>query len=409
MIRHLSANSPRAANPPATHRNGSTGKQRRRLVKKKITERKARAFRPYPAAPFEDALVLAQEIQKIAPDGKVRRLTLLKSINKSPTSSSTQMLITNSGKYKITRGSYRAEWLEITPEGLLAVRAETPPRDRLTARFNLAIAGITPFKTLYDEYSRKKLPAHQVIKDFLETAVNGVDNLDECIDLFIVNAKFLGLLQTIAGSETVLPIEQVVEELQPSTQLLTSGTTAPIIPSRDGQPSGRPQEDWSNVCFYISPIGDEGSEERQHSDLFLNHLVEPALREFGSKVIRADKIGESGMITGQILEHLFRARLTIVDLSFGNPNVFYELCLRHAAKLPIVQIIRKQDKIPFDVDQVRTISIDTSGIYSLVPQLETYRSEIATHVRQALANPEAVSNPLTVFCPAFKVSLPEPA
>ncbi len=112
------------------------------------------------------------------------------------------------------------------------------------------------------------------------------------------------------------------------------------------------------------------------------------------------------MITGQILEHLFRARLAVADLSFGNPNVFYELCLRHAAKLPTVQIIRKADRIPFDVDQVRTISIDTSGIYSLVPQLDTYRSEIATHVRQALANPEGVSNPLTVFCPAFKVSLP---
>ena len=61
---------------------------------------------------------------------------------------------------------------------------------------------------------------------------------------------------------------------------------------------------------------------------------------------------------------------------------------------------------PFDVEQMRTIPIDTSGIYSLVPQLETYRSEIATHVRQALASPETVSNPLTVFCPGFTVSLP---
>ncbi len=390
---------------PQTHSNGVANKRPERSSATKLSGRKSRTFRPYPVAPFEDALVLAQEIQKIAPDGKVRRLTLLKAMNKSPTSSSTAMLITNSGKYKITKGSYRAEWLEITPTGLLAVKPETPPRDRLKARFDLAIDGISPFKTLYDEYNHKKLPAHQVIKDFLETTNSHVDNLDECIDLFVVNSKFLGLLQTIAGSETLLPIEQVLEEQTPSTSDASEQTRISLV-ARDGQPPAAATEDWSKICFYISPIGDEGTDERQHSDLFLNHLVEPALREFGLKVVRADKIGESGMITGQILEHLFKARLAIVDLSFGNPNVFYELCLRHAAKLPIVQIIRKQDKIPFDVDQVRTITIDTSGIYALVPQLETYRSEISTHVRQALANPEAVSNPLTVFCPGFKVSLP---
>src|SRR5262249_53327162 len=149
----------------------------------------------YPAAPFEDALVLAHEILKIAPDGKVRRLTLLKAINKSPTSSSTQMLITNSGKYKITKGSYRAEWLEVTPEGKMAASNDSPAGDRLRARFLLAIEGVAPFKTLYDEYGGKKLPVHDVIKDFLQSAASNVGNLDECIDLFVVNAKFLGLLQ----------------------------------------------------------------------------------------------------------------------------------------------------------------------------------------------------------------------
>jgi hypothetical protein len=58
------------------------------------------------------------------------------------------------------------------------------------------------------------------------------------------------------------------------------------------------------------------------------------------------------------------------------------------------------------VDQVRTIQIDNSGIYTLVPKLLTYRSEIATHVRQALANTD-VSNPLTLFCPGFHISLPK--
>ena len=33
----------------------------------------------------------------------------------------------------------------------------------------------------------------------------------ECIDTFILNAKFLGLLRTIGASERLIPIEQVVE------------------------------------------------------------------------------------------------------------------------------------------------------------------------------------------------------
>jgi hypothetical protein len=111
------------------------------------------------------------------------------------------------------------------------------------------------------------------------------------------------------------------------------------------------------------------------------------------------------MITSQVLEHVMRSRLAIVDLSFHNPNAFYEMALRHACGLPIVQVTRKCDKPPFDVNQVRTVVVDTSDIYTLVPKLETYRSEISTHVRAALAD-GATGNPITVFFPGVKVTIP---
>lgn len=375
-------------------RSGGTPKSKRK-----------RTSRPYPASSLEEALTLGQEILKHAPDGKIRRLTFLKLTDRSATSSATHMLITNSGKYDITKGSYAAEWLEMTPDGKLAAGPDTSARLQLQSRFRLGIEGIPPFRALYEEYKGKKLPSHEVLKDFLQAADPAVDNLSECIDLFIVNAKFLGLLQTIAGSETLIPVEHVLDELKADR---TSAGTMTLITASSTPDSGQSPAagDWGSVCFYISPIGEEDSEQRQHSDLFLNHLVEPALREFNLRIVRADQIGESGMISSQILEHILKSRLVIADLSFQNPNVFYELALRHACKLPIVQIIRKSDKIPFDVDQVRTVQVDNSGIYSLVPRLETYRSEIATHVRQTLSNAESVTNPLTVFCPGLLVSLP---
>jgi hypothetical protein len=227
----------------------------------------------------------------------------------------------------------------------------------------------------------------------------------ECIDIFIVNAKFLGLLQTIAGSETLMPLAAVntfpAQQHQPSA----AGQSKPIsATSATGKPPAKPK--WARTCFYVSPIGDEVSESRKHSDLFLNSLVEPAIRQFDLDVIRADQIGEPGMITSQVLEHIFYARLVVVDLSFHNPNVFYEMAIRHACKLPIVQLSRKQDKLPFDVNQVRTVTIDTTDIYALVPRLDTYRAEISTHVRAALEG-QTVSNPISVFFPAVSMTIPK--
>ena len=121
--------------------------------------------------------------------------------------------------------------------------------------------------------------------------------------------------------------------------------------------------------------------------------VEPAVQEFELVVIRADKIGKPGMISAQIIEHIARARLVVADLSFHNPNVFYELALRHARRLPVVQITRAVDPIPFDLEQFRTVQIDTTDIFSFVPRLESYRAEIANHIRRALSGSGDVENP----------------
>jgi hypothetical protein len=167
-----------------------------------------------------------------------------------------------------------------------------------------------------------------------------------------------------------------------------------------------PNADFDTACFYITPIGEEGSEQRKHSDLFMGALVEPSLTEFGLRLVRAD-IGEAGMITGQIIEHIIHSKLVVVDLSFHNPNVFYELALRHAVRKPIVQISRAADKLPFDIGQVRTIVVDTTDIYTLVPQLESLKAQIAAQIRKTLDEQSEVENPLSIFAPSFWQYLPK--
>lgn len=365
-------------------------------------KKRSRTTRTYPAGSFADSLELGAEVYKYA-GTKIRRLTLLEKLNRSVTSGTIKRMITTSGKYGITKGSYAAEYLELTPEGQIIFDSSQSPRNTLQVKFNLAIERIAPFKKLYDEYVGKRLAAPEVMRDFLKESREQIGDLKECIDLFIVNVKDLGLLRTIGGAETLIPIEQALEEL-PSKYI--ERNAQPVVIQKIDLES---TEDiaksiasiWDNVCFYITPIGEENTEQRRHSDLFLSSLVEPAVSELNLRVIRADKIGQQGLITTQIIEHVKCSRLVIVDLSFLNPNVFYEMALRHACKLPVVHIIRKADQVPFDISQSRCIIIDNTDIYSFVPKIQTYQAEIATQARKALEDPEHRGNPVTVFYPEF--------
>lgn len=368
---------------------------------------RTRTARPYPASSISDALELGKAIMSLAAGEKVRQLTLLEKMGKSTTSSGTRMMITNSSKYGITTGSYTSEYFELTPTGAIVVNPNKPERDRRQATFELGVLGVAPFKVLYEHYKGKRLPDRDVIKDVLRDSGMQVPDLDECVDTFIVNVKDLGLLRTIGGAETLVSIEHVLEELPGANTEVsalpsrpTHAQPAPPIVARLSQDSAN-ASDWQKVCFYITPIGTEDSVERRHSDLFMSSLVQPALEELGLTVVRADQIGEPGMITTQVLEYLKRSRLAIADLSYLNPNVFYEVALRHALRLPVVQLIRKADRLPFDVNQSRTLVFDTSDIYSLIPKLQTYRAEIANQARKALEDPESVGNPVSVFYPDF--------
>lgn len=86
------------------------------------------------------------------------------------------------------------------------------------------------------------------------------------------------------------------------------------------------------VCFVIAPIGEEESETRKRSDQVLKHIITAPVEGLGYEVIRADKISEPGIITSQIIEYIVDADLVVADLTERNPNVFYELALRHATR-----------------------------------------------------------------------------
>ncbi len=83
----------------------------------------------FPAASFEEALTIANAIQKHAAGQRIRRLTLFDQMGKSPDSGPSRQLIVNSSRFELTRGGYHAEFLELTPEGKLATAPDAPARE----------------------------------------------------------------------------------------------------------------------------------------------------------------------------------------------------------------------------------------------------------------------------------------
>lgn len=370
--------------------------------------RKKRTVRSFPASTFEEALSLASAILTFGSGKPVRRLSLFDHIQKAPESGPSRQLITNAGKYGIIKGGTQSEFLELTPDGRSAVDEETPPREKVRAQVKLAIEDVEPFKKLYDRFVGNKLPAKAALIDAAKEFEVAVDAADEAVDTFIVNLRFVGLLTTLSGADRIVTVEHLLDSLPSSTSVRPREASASYGIDTIARPMAIVTADHAHydaTCFYIAPIGADGSEQRRHSDLFLSAIVEPALEQFGLTIVRADGIDKPGIITKQIIEYIVKSRLVIVDLSFHNPNVFYELAIRHMMKLPIVQIARAIDSIPFDINQMRTIRIDNSDIYSFVPKMEAYRSEVSAQARRALDSAESVDTPINTYFPGLSVTL----
>ncbi|MDE0391711.1 MAG: hypothetical protein OXI57_06530 [Rhodospirillales bacterium] len=146
------------------------------------------------------------------------------------------------------------------------------------------------------------------------------------------------------------------------------------------------------VCFVIAPIGEPESETRKRSDQILKHVISPAADTCGYSATRADQISEPGMITSQVIQHIVDDPLVIADLTERNPNVFYELAIRHAIRKPLVQLIKKGEQIPFDVAGTRTIHVDHKDLDSV----EQSKTEIVAQIRSLEADSSTLETPISV-------------
>lgn len=132
-------------------------------------------------------------------------------------------------------------------------------------------------------------------------------------------------------------------------------------------------------CFVITPIGDKNSDIFRKAKGVIESVVKPVLKKQGFEDVKPSyEITESGMIGNQIIERIMNDDLVIANLTGNNPNVMYELAIRHATAKPIIHICEIGTILPFDIKDNRTIfyADDMLGTRELEEGIEKFVKNI---------------------------------
>ncbi|GED14413.1 hypothetical protein [Aneurinibacillus migulanus] len=147
-------------------------------------------------------------------------------------------------------------------------------------------------------------------------------------------------------------------------------------------------------AFVIMPIG--AGEDFNRWQTIYKTLIRNAVEQSGYeyRCIRADEIGKPGSIIKDILRRIYNSDIVIADLTDQNPNVFYELGVRHSLKNNTILIAQDTKFIPFDLKNYRTI------IYS--PTLEgqeSFKHDMIKALTSIEENPETIDSPVIELLP----------
>jgi tetratricopeptide (TPR) repeat protein len=143
------------------------------------------------------------------------------------------------------------------------------------------------------------------------------------------------------------------------------------------------------LCFVLMPFGIklDAAGNRTNFDAIYDKVITPAIEQAGMEPVRADEEKIGGAIHKPMFERLMLCHYAVADITGANPNVFYELGIRHALRpRSTVILFRAGTVLPFDIALLRGISYGTDGAGEPA-DVESTIAMIAARLREARANP----------------------
>ncbi|MEL7427109.1 MAG: hypothetical protein AAFN81_29215 [Bacteroidota bacterium] len=140
-------------------------------------------------------------------------------------------------------------------------------------------------------------------------------------------------------------------------------------------------------CFVVMPFGqkpkNDGSDGLYDFDKVYRVMIQRAIRQAGMEPLRADETKGSRIIHTDMFKDLRDRPVVLVDMSLNNPNVFYELGIRHVMSASgTVLFCNKESRLPFDVNLSRTIfyefdgqNLDWEEVERIIPLLQSSLEE----------------------------------
>jgi len=142
-------------------------------------------------------------------------------------------------------------------------------------------------------------------------------------------------------------------------------------------------------CFVIMPFGKklDGADDEVNFDEVYENFIKPTVESEGLECIRCDEVDEAGNIHKKMFQLIWHAEVSIVDVSIPNPNVFYELGIRHALRKSVTVIIRnKNATLPFNITNMNAVEYDLTGGNSDDNARERIRNAISAGTRLGVSD-----------------------
>ena len=117
------------------------------------------------------------------------------------------------------------------------------------------------------------------------------------------------------------------------------------------------------LCFVLMPFGRKTDAAGRITDFdaVYREIIAPAVNEAELEPIRADEEKIGGAIHKPMFERLMLCNYAVADITGANPNVYYELGIRHAMRpRSTVILFAAGTTLPFDIALLRGIPYQTN-------------------------------------------------